>query len=448
MLFKPVIEGQNRVGTLYLRENLNLFRHLQVYGLVLLLILAGSGIVALFLSNLFQRQITEPLLNLTGVAKAVTKRQDYSARAAKTSGDEVGDLTEAFNSMLDQIQSSHAALTESEERFVRFMRHLPGLAWIKSREGRYVYANAAAQKVFGKDAEQLYGKTDEEIFPPETADQFQRNDRSALSSETGVRKVETLRYPDGEIHYSLVNKFPIRGADGETTHIGGMAIDITERIHAETKLEHAHEAALAASRAKDDFLAALSHELRTPLNPVLLVASDAANNPQLAAETRAHFEMIRRNVELEARLIDDLLDLTRIARGKLSLDLRPLDAHDVLLEALATVRLDAEKKQIALALDLHAAEHTVSGDSVRLQQVFWNVLKNAVKFTPEAGKITVKTFAKEDWLFIKIIDTGIGMNPDELNRIFDAFSQGDHAEGGSHRFGGLAESAWRSRRGC
>ena len=432
-----MIQGQSRVGTLYLRENLDLFQHLRVYGLVLFLILAGSGIVALFLSISFQRQISQPLLDLADVARAVSRWKDYSARATKTSGGEVGDLTEAFNSMLDQIQASHSALAESEERFVRFMRHLPGLAWIKNRDGRYVYANDAAQKTFGKDAEHLYGKTDKEIFVPETAEQFQRNDRNALASETGIQNVETLRDPGGKVHYSLVSKFPIRGAGGETTHIGGMAIDITERINAEEKLERAHEEALAASRAKDDFLAALSHELRTPLNPVLLVASDAANNPQLAAETRAQFEMIRSNVELEARLIDDLLDLTRIARGKLLLDRHPLDAHDVLREAIATVRMEIEKKQIELAPDLRANERTVFGDSVRLQQIFWNVLRNAVKFTPEAGKITVKTFADDERLFIKIIDTGIGMDPRELNRIFDAFSQGDHAEGGAHRFGGL-----------
>jgi PAS domain S-box-containing protein len=436
-LFKPVMQEQNRVGTLFLQENLNLTSHLKVYSLVLFLVHAGSGMVALFLSNFFQRQISEPLLNLANVAKTVSRRKDYSVRATKTSGDEVGDLTEAFNSMLDQIQASHAALTGSEERFVRFMRHLPGLAWIKSRDGRYVYANDAAQNIFGKNAEQLYGKTDQEIFPPETAEQFQRNDERALASETGVQAVESLRHADGEVHYSLVNKFPIRGAGGEATHIGGMAIDITERINAETNLERAHEEALAASRAKDDFLAALSHELRTPLNPVLLVASDAANDLELPAGMRANFEMIRRNVELEARLIDDLLDLTRIERGKLLLDWHLLDAHDVLQEAIATVRMDMEKKQIKLLPVLQAGDHVVLGDTVRMQQVFWNVLKNAVKFTPEGGKITVETAAKDGRLIVKITDTGIGMDSEELNRIFVAFSQGDHARDDAHRFGGL-----------
>lgn len=147
--------------------------------------------------------------------------------------------------------------------------------------------------------------------------------------------------------------------------------------------------------------------------------------------------MIRRNAEMEARLIDDLLDLTRIARGKLSLNMQPVDVHDVLREAIATVKADADRKQLHLELDLRADRRVIVGDTVRLEQVFWNVLENAVKFTPDGGAITVKTFTENDTLLIKVTDTGIGMNEGELRRVFNAFSQGDHAESGSHRFGGL-----------
>ena len=213
--------------------------------------------------------------------------------------------------------------------------------------------------------------------------------------------------------------------------------DITERIRSEQALMQAKTAAESANRSKDDFLAALSHELRTPLNPVLLLASEAAEDPQLSAEVRAQFATIRNNVELEARLIDDLLDLTRITRGKLPLNHQTLDVHEVLGAAIRIVRAEAETKQILLALDFRAEEPFVFGDPVRLQQIFWNVLKNAVKFTPGGGKITVKTFAHFNTLLVEIIDTGLGIKPDELKRVFDAFAQGDHADGGSHRFGGL-----------
>jgi signal transduction histidine kinase/ActR/RegA family two-component response regulator len=206
------------------------------------------------------------------------------------------------------------------------------------------------------------------------------------------------------------------------------------------QLKRAHDEIQSSSRAKDDFLAALSHELRTPLNPVLLVASEHAGNGTLPAPIRADFEMIRKNVELEARLIDDLLDLTRISRGKLSLNKQPASLHEILQDALAKIAGDIEQKQLKLQVKLAAHHDTVLGDTARLQQVFWNVLKNAVKFTPAGGQITVKTSAlnSNGKFVVKITDTGIGMSPKEIGRIFNAFSQGDHAaQGGSHRFGGL-----------
>jgi signal transduction histidine kinase len=213
------------------------------------------------------------------------------------------------------------------------------------------------------------------------------------------------------------------------------------RVKARTAaLQQARDEAERAGRAKDEFLAALSHELRTPLNPVLLIASDAQDNPEFSAEARSLFTTIRNNVELEARLIDDLLDLTSILRGKLALTIKPLDAHTVVEAAVAIVRPEIERKKIALKLELAARRRRVAVDDVRLQQVFWNILKNAVKFTPEGGTVTVTTrqSAGGDRLVLAVSDTGIGLSASEIARVFDAFSQGDHAVGGrSHLFGGL-----------
>lgn len=195
-----------------------------------------------------------------------------------------------------------------------------------------------------------------------------------------------------------------------------------------------------ASQAKDDFLAALSHELRTPLNPVLLVASDAMDNPKFPDEARAAFRVIEKNALLEARLIDDLLDLTRIAHGKLGLDAQPLDVHAVLRDAVETVRAELEEQKLSLEVNVGAEALPVLGDTGRLQQVFWNILKNAVKFTPRGGRIRVSSVVNSaaNEVSVKIADTGIGMDAAELGRVFEAFAQGDHAhQGRSHRFGGL-----------
>jgi len=218
-------------------------------------------------------------------------------------------------------------------------------------------------------------------------------------------------------------------------------IRVNEELRAsEAALRVSEARAKAASQAKDDFLATLSHELRTPLNPVLLLATEAASNSSLPAEARADFETIAKNVALEARLIDDLLDITRIAHGKVALNLHPVDAHAILQDALAMVREEIDQKQIKVTLNLTGNPPIVKGDDVRLKQVFWNVIKNAAKFTPTLGQINIESDILDDQetLVVKITDTGIGMTPMELDRIFEAFSQGDHAtQGSSHRFGGM-----------
>lgn len=208
----------------------------------------------------------------------------------------------------------------------------------------------------------------------------------------------------------------------------------------EAALRASEAQARAASRAKDDFLAALSHELRTPLNPVLMLAHEAANDPTLPDEVRADFDMIRQNVELEARLIDDLLDLTRITRGKLILNPRTIDLHTILQSAIAIVQPDIAEKKLDLTVDLAATESVVWGDEVRLQQACWNVLKNAVKFTPPGGRIAIatETAGEAGEIAIRITDTGIGLAAGEAENIFEAFYQGEHRKKDSpHRFGGL-----------
>jgi signal transduction histidine kinase len=180
----------------------------------------------------------------------------------------------------------------------------------------------------------------------------------------------------------------------------------------------------AGSRAKDQFLATLSHELRTPLTPVLMAISSLTGDASLPPTVRDDLSMIRRNVELEARLIDDLLDLTRIARGTLELQKTTVDLHAKLDNVLAICRPDIDVKQIQIILKKQATRDRVHGDSARIGQILWNVLKNAVKFTPNGGRIEISTTSQADDFVFTMTDTGVGIDHDLLPRIFDAFEKG------------------------
>lgn len=212
--------------------------------------------------------------------------------------------------------------------------------------------------------------------------------------------------------------------------------DVTEHKRAEETLRAAKIAAEEGSKAKDDFLAVLSHELRTPLTPALAAASYLAEHEELPPQLREEVNAIRRNVQLQARLIDDLLDLTRIARGKIELHLEAVDVHKLLRSTLEIVNEDILFKELEVLTEFRAHESYICADCIRIQQVFWNLLNNAVKFTPQSGRVTIRTRNDEQGrCLIEISDTGIGIEPDQQSRIFNAFEQGERTI--TRKFGGL-----------
>ena len=224
------------------------------------------------------------------------------------------------------------------------------------------------------------------------------------------------------------------GEDRHATRFIGTAMDVTARKRAEEELRQAKEEAEAANRAKDQFLATLSHELRTPLTPVLALISGLEGDGRLS-DVADRLAMIRRNVELEARLIDDLLDLTRIARGRLELQRSVCDVRALVEHAIQICCAESSAAgRLRVVTDLAAEEHRVWGDASRLMQIFWNLLRNAVKFTAEGGTIRVRTWNDGTDLLVEVTDTGVGIEPGSLPHIFEAFSQGASARG---KAGGL-----------
>src|ERR1700730_1746349 len=208
------------------------------------------------------------------------------------------------------------------------------------------------------------------------------------------------------------------------TALGSQIGLFIERRCMEEELQREKDSAQAANAAKDRFLATLSHELRTPLTPVMIWAGGMLDQAGLTEEIEQGLRMVVRNVELEARLIDDLLDLTRVSRGKLQLQLQPADAHELLRHAMEIVRGGIQDRQLNLEIALQAASHEVMVDPPRLQQVFWNGVRNACTFSPEKGLVSVRTSNRSpDTITIEIKDNGAGIEPQFLERIFDAFEQ-------------------------
>jgi signal transduction histidine kinase/CheY-like chemotaxis protein len=211
---------------------------------------------------------------------------------------------------------------------------------------------------------------------------------------------------------------------------------MTERRRIENTLQQQKSVVEAANRTKDNFLAMLSHELRTPLTPVITALDTLETSPASAEESREALAMIRRNVELESQLIDDLLDLTRIAKDKLRLSFDIIDAHRAISNVVEICRPEAALKNLRVHVNLRAGAHHVSADTAKFQQIIWNLLKNAVKFTPENGEIVISSEnPAPQTLHLSVHDTGVGIEPDLMGRIFDPFEQGNRSV--ERGFGGL-----------
>jgi PAS domain S-box-containing protein len=336
------------------------------------------------------------------------------------------DMEKQLREAMDAARrEAELRLRESEERFARFTEHLPGLAWIKDLEGRYVYINRAGARVFGRMREAVCGATDDELFPPETAAQFRENDALAACG-TGIQVVERLVHPDGGVHHSIVSKFPIQDAQGEVRLIGGIAIDITERVRAE-------EALLLADRRKDEFLATLSHELRNPLAPLRnslhLLQSRGGDG-----RTERMYGMMEQQLNRMIRLVDDLLEVSRITGGKIELRREPVAVATILESAVETSRPLIESASHRLTVLLPDEPLVIDADPVRMTQVLSNLLNNAAKYTQEGGSITLTTLRDGDEVVLAVRDNGLGIPANMLPRVFEMFAQVDRtlkrAQGG------------------
>lgn len=336
-----------------------------------------------------------------------------------------------------RARRAEAGMHASEARYRTLVEATASIVWTTDAKG---------ELVDGASWCRFTGQTAEEAARGGWANALHPDDRAWMSEawRACVAKGEPAEFTfrarraDGATRYIHTRTAPFRDAAGRITGWIGTCTDVTEPRLAEERVREARDAAEAANAAKDRFLAVLSHELRAPLAPVLLGVTLIEQHPELPDDLRDDVELVRRNVELETRLIDDLLDLSRVVTGKLRLQLRPTKVHEVIEHVLENCASEIEDKRLSVTTDLHAASDVVIGDAARLQQVLWNVVRNAVKFTPEGGRIQIQTSGgggPGDDLRIEITDSGIGIAPEAVGKIFNAFEQGD--PGRTRQFGGL-----------
>ncbi|MDB6146887.1 MAG: hypothetical protein JWO45_551, partial [Spartobacteria bacterium] len=329
-------------------------------------------------------------------------------------------------------QTDSARRLEREVIFnEKILANMPtGIAFVDPTSRRFLQANDAfaqmARRFGGLSMHQEITDVtydDVKIAPPDALERV-------LSFGTPFQLIEQpFKGEGGMTHFVNVNLLRLQGSQQTIEGILYLVEDKTRDVTLRQEL-------IGANAAKDQFLALLSHELRNPLTPVIAMVGELeASSPESPA-TRKALEVIRRNVELEARLIDDLLDVTRIAKGKLQLSFETVSVHEIAQRAYEICHEEVNAKHLHVEFRLNAQNAYVEGDPARLQQVFWNLIKNAVKFTPDNGKIGVETLnPTPEEIEIRIIDTGIGIEADKRERIFNAFEQGQVSI--TRRFGGL-----------
>ncbi|GAB4151020.1 MAG: hypothetical protein Fur0046_30280 [Cyanobacteria bacterium J069] len=414
---------------------------------------------------------------------------------------ELGQLASAFDEMAEtlemreierqrdeyELKQAAAALRHSEERYRYLAETIPQLVWAANAEGQLTDINQRWSDFTGLTLEDVKTEGWEAVVHPDDIPTLNQQWVAAQQTGRPYRAEGRMRRTDGAYRWHLHEAIPLKNEQGEVIKWFGTATDIEVQKQVEHQRQHlleqeqaAREQAETANRIKDEFLAVLSHELRSPLNPILGWSKLLRDGNLDAARTRYAIETIERNAKLQVQLIDDLLDISRILRGKLSLTIQPVDLIGVISASLETVRLAAEAKSLDLQFimldsgldadrnadlagelrdaELHHAKETsapqasqnapqmpksqilnpkfqVLGDAGRLQQVVWNLVCNAVKFTPSGGQILVELSADEAQAQIQVKDTGKGINRDFLPFVFEHFRQEDSAT--TRKFGGL-----------
>lgn len=330
-------------------------------------------------------------------------------------------------------------LERREEQLRTIIEKLPIGVWLTDEHGVTLAVNEAGRSIWG--GARYVGMSEyPRYYPmkwPDSGEYLREEEYPAVVAiQKGIAVLDQIVEIDtfnGETRMMKISAAPLRLRGGDIFGTVVICENVTGQLRMMEELQRAKEQAESASVAKDRFLSILSHELRTPLTPVLLLAEQLESHPDIPESLRADAGLILRHITLEARLIDDLLDLTRIERGRLQLDRHQVDLHQILTRAVNLVRPEADRKGIPITLNLLSPLHYIYADRARIKQAVLNVLGNALKFTPTGGNVSVATDAVGKAVRIRITDTGIGIDTPTSVDLFGEFEQASSAR----RFGGL-----------
>jgi PAS domain S-box-containing protein len=350
------------------------------------------------------------------------RRVDVRASLARWDIRLLGDDLLALVTDTTTETTSARELTDLGERYRRIGDLIPFGFWVADAAGKMTYLSESFLEMAGATMQDCAGLGWARFLHGADRERTLAEWDECVQNDAFWDHEHRVRGKDGQFVVILSRGVPLRAADGEVRAWVGVNLDVTDRKRFVAELRAARDVAEAASKAKDEFLAILSHELRAPLNPLLVAVQLLEQDPATPQELKTKLALIRRNAELEARLIDDLLDLTRVLRGKLQLFREAVDVHASILSAVDMCMTDAQQKKLRVVLKLDALERSVFADSARLQQIWWNLLKNAVKFTPAGGEIAVLTEnPSAGELRVTVKDTGVGIDVSLLPRLFEAF---------------------------
>ena len=393
-------------GTIYLRAQYDVTGRVRAYLNVLGAVMIIGLIAALLAASWLHRVVSRPMESMAnGRAGQIVEKRDYSFRAEKMTDDEVGVVIDAFNKMLDEVQSHARALETSEKLYRAIGESINYGVWVTDAEGRNIYMQrlAAAPRRTHAGSRLRISAGASVLHPDDVEDTMAAWKECARTGNNWYREHRMMGV-DGKYHSILAQGLPIRDAAGRIQRWAGINLDIS-------RLKNTERALLEADRRKDEFLATLAHELRNPLAPirnaVRILDSDAADDRQ----RKWGREVIARQVQRMSLLLDDLLDVSRITRGQLELKKDYVDLKSVIGIAVETARPLLDAKQHQLVVNLPPENIKLEADPLRLSQVIGNLLTNAAKYTDPEGQIALSARIENAELVISISDNGIGLTP-------------------------------------